>query len=1128
MSRNRRTSTVKRRVAAIAGFSLIVTCFSVLPSSAAAEDSAPTAPSPDAPPATPTVLSELTTETTLVKAMPDGTFELTANREAVRTEKDGEWVDIDTTIQPASDGMVAARATTVDVSFSGGGPDKPLVRMHGEDGATLETWWEEPLPEPILNGDTATYPSVRDGVDLVLTAEPTGFGQSLVIHDESAARALIDAPAQLTAAGEDLSFDTLPDGHVVARDEDGIAFTSAPAVMWDSNTVPGTTEPDASDSSDSIIRPVDTTFDVIEGGIDITLAPPAAELDDTSLEYPLYLDPIITENRSNYLTVHSNGWNYSNSPDQPMRVGYCDWAGCNRSLQGNARSYFGFNIEDVVTQWRNTEVYAAAVRVKQVHSAASGQAVVLHKSDQFKLEEGWPGPSKAALESITSNGGFNDGPAATLTFDNEAVRTYVQNEANNGDGNGIRFALLAPSLNNKYQWKKFDNNPELTIRYGIPPSTPTDLNVAPLIRCPRAGSTIPVTSSATPKLYARSHERSGRNLPLNFFFQVANSAGTVVLSSGAVPKASDALAEWTPPALPTGTFKYRAMAKVNDPHVSNAESAWSGWMSFEVDLDEPGNPTMSTYDYPPAYWGVAQNGTGEISLSGSVDTAGFTYTIDGGVVPTLSTVSCDYNARSLDKKAGYIKATGGKATLKLSGIFTQPEDVQNHTVRIRAFDDAHHLSVGTAEYKIKVGPTVAGADPKNVREFENMTWSQPATQTAAFAVPHGGAASGGGYSAVFANQGTEASPVVNYYDFSVSTEAYYALGIRLITAPHLGKFRLALIDPGATSSSDDDLTTPIYDANGEDRLVIDSYSPTQSSRYVPIGEYLPDMKGVLLKKGRTYRLAVEIVGTSGVNFIYNGTYGGRQFTNWSNNGRSLALDSLTVAALRADFPNLQSSFNNFGIGAGKKFDLMNAGTTSISPTAFASVPGMAPVAAGGYTFTPGSDIAPFSIPAATTTGDNVVSSGQTIKLPAGTLTGSHVNLLVAATCGEINVSNAGLTITYKDPDVPGKDATIEPLLGRVPHWLDTSTPLATEEEPNIIPVHMGHYLDGATAVTSGNPRLYIVRFRIGLNFQNLPFVSVTLPRVGSTFTRAGCQTPGAKALHVFGMSLNEPLPEPTQ
>ncbi len=72
------------------------------------------------------------------------------------------------------------------MSFSGGGAD-PLIVVKSE-GHELTLTWPEPLPEPVLGGDSVTYPNVYPDVDLKITASSDFYSEVLIVKTPQASR----------------------------------------------------------------------------------------------------------------------------------------------------------------------------------------------------------------------------------------------------------------------------------------------------------------------------------------------------------------------------------------------------------------------------------------------------------------------------------------------------------------------------------------------------------------------------------------------------------------------------------------------------------------------------------------------------------------------------------------------------------------------------------------------------------------------------------------------------------------------------------------------------------------------------------------------------------------------------
>jgi hypothetical protein len=168
-------------------------------------------------------------------AEPGGGFEATESLQPQQVqEPDGSWVPVDTTLSAQPDGSVAPGAITTGLSLSGGGSG-PLYTL-SQDGESLSvTWPYGSLPAPSLSGATATYANVLPGVNLLVTALPTGVSGVIEVTSASAAAnpdlATITFP--MTTTG--LSVSTGASGVAAATDSSGSpVFTASPPQMWDS------------------------------------------------------------------------------------------------------------------------------------------------------------------------------------------------------------------------------------------------------------------------------------------------------------------------------------------------------------------------------------------------------------------------------------------------------------------------------------------------------------------------------------------------------------------------------------------------------------------------------------------------------------------------------------------------------------------------------------------------------------------------------------------------------------------------------------------------------------------------------------------------------------------------------
>ncbi|WP_406172751.1 FG-GAP-like repeat-containing protein [Streptomyces sp. NBC_00996] len=218
--------------------------------------------------------------TSTTYALPDGSFELTAYAAPIRAEVDGEWKRIDTTLTHTKDGW-APKAATEPVVFSAGGKHSvthhasatsgtavvrpavyaasraqrtgsvqasdpaftDLVTFSG-GGHEITMSWPGALPTPVIDGASALYPNVFDGVDLLLTAQDSGFTHVLVVHSSAAAQNPSLAELTYRLSSPDLTFHRDAVTQVVtAEDNDGNELAVSPTpYLWDSAGKPAVTE----------------------------------------------------------------------------------------------------------------------------------------------------------------------------------------------------------------------------------------------------------------------------------------------------------------------------------------------------------------------------------------------------------------------------------------------------------------------------------------------------------------------------------------------------------------------------------------------------------------------------------------------------------------------------------------------------------------------------------------------------------------------------------------------------------------------------------------------------------------------------------------------------------------------
>ncbi|MBC7596028.1 MAG: DNRLRE domain-containing protein [Kineosporiaceae bacterium] len=226
------------------------------------------------------------TESATVVANPDGTWTSKDFGDPVRIKRDGEWVDVDYTLEKQSDGSWAPKASPVDVSIDGGST-KEAARVTFDDGESLAVTWPTDLPEPTIDGGVATY-KLSDASDLIVAVTGNGVNARIRLNEQPAE----DDPVftlGLRADGVDV---TESGGGLKIQDESGktLGGTST-LVAWDART-------DDAGSPVEVV-PLEASLDEVSQSGDVTkqeleLSTPAGFLSDPATQYPVVIDPDIS------------------------------------------------------------------------------------------------------------------------------------------------------------------------------------------------------------------------------------------------------------------------------------------------------------------------------------------------------------------------------------------------------------------------------------------------------------------------------------------------------------------------------------------------------------------------------------------------------------------------------------------------------------------------------------------------------------------------------------------------------------------------------------------------------------------------------------------------------------------
>jgi hypothetical protein len=652
------------------------------------------------------------TETGQVFANPSGTRTLEQYALPVRVRRDGGWVPIDTRLVRGADGSVSPGATVTGLRLSGGG-NGPLVSAAQGD-RQLSLSWPAPLPAPVLDADTATYPDVLPGVDLRVRVDAIGFSELLVVHDAAAARNPALRRIRFATATRGLTLRADPDGGSTAVDAAGGAvFVSGTPMMWESGdadpaaTGPATAVgpavapdagPDAGPAAGGSAAPRQRAMRTEVSAGALTVVPDAALLSAPDVRYPLYLDPSYSAAQYRWTLVSGSSKTTSYWTDtfyrEDMRVGVTYGTG-----EGPWRTFFQVNTAPLahatISQaWVSVSMThtanCAATSVELWHTSAIDPATALTWNSSASS---WLGGGALDTESGKANKSACGQSPMLMEFglNNGSVKTVVQDAATGAAGpqEAVSFGLRIPSAHESEElyWKRFDpTTARLDVVYDTPPLAPTSVSTVPPTPCGTAGAPTPL-NTATPVLGAVGYDPNGDlvsdDLDILSGDTVLDTENSGTVGSGDAANWLTVPAGVLPANQPASVFSYRARTRD-----ATLAGPYSARCYFTVDTTRPAPPGIASTDYPN---GVAVRSVGEAGTvtftraGGDPDVVSFQY----GFTPDATTMSVAASAT-------------GTATVPVTLWPLVPGDVSDvsRTLYVRSVDRAGNLSPLTAGWAL--------------------------------------------------------------------------------------------------------------------------------------------------------------------------------------------------------------------------------------------------------------------------------------------------------------------------------------------------------------------------------------------------------------------------------------------
>ncbi|WP_244793155.1 LamG-like jellyroll fold domain-containing protein [Streptomyces sp. BJ20] len=647
---------------------------------------------------------------------PEGDLEAREYLRPVRVRVGGEWKDIDTDLARTDEGTVVPKVATVGLTFSGGGDDVPLVRMN-RAGRELALSWPGGLPEPDLNGATATYRNVLPDVDLRMGAQEDGFTQLLVVKSAEAAESPALSELRLKMAADGMEVRETESGGLAALDEGaGTAVFEAPKpFMWDSGTDTGTdqlaavgatsqvraaalsAEAAQETADDSEPGPTESAklapvaVDLPADGRELVLRPDQHVLRGEDTKYPVFIDPQWYSPRASAWTMASKYW--ASSPQWKFNgksdagLGYCGWDYC--APYDTKRLFYRVP----TSKFAGKTVLSAEFVVRNVHSAScTAREVQLWRTKGISSSTTWNSQNasgfwikKLAAEPFAY--GYTGCAAKDAEFD---VRSAIQ-EAANGKWSTMTFGLRAASEDDRYGWKRFSDKAFLRVKYN---RAPAQLKMSQLTMTYGGTCKTPYPPARVRTLGTiRANnvtDPDGDNVGVQFQAKWDGGSWSPTRAAGKASGSSFAIS--LPSSIPKNkTVRWYARVFDGAQYSPWSHAGAASACYFVYDTSVPQAPTVSSGEYPesdpanpedPWYDGVGQYGSFTVDGVDS-DVTTYWYGINGDPTSTNK-----------------ITTSGGAA--RIAKVLPARPGVNFFTAQ--AFDSAGNGSeIRTYQYRVKAG-----------------------------------------------------------------------------------------------------------------------------------------------------------------------------------------------------------------------------------------------------------------------------------------------------------------------------------------------------------------------------------------------------------------------------------------
>lgn len=566
-----------------------------------------------------TLVPDETTPTNLTYAHPDGTLTSEVSAGPERMLQDGAWVDVDATLTTTETGGIEAKAHPEGLTLASGSgtPARSLRAANDAAGRDLVTLgsaaeqvtlqWKGGLPEPVLDGTTATYEDALPGADVIVRATRTGFEQYVKLRSKPAAD---DYTYTLPLKAKGLKATAQKDGSVLFTDAGtGAEKATMPApMMWDASVGK------ISGKHDNRARVGMKVVDHGGGDIDLEVTPDAEFLADPGTEYPVTVDPSTSALGNTFDTYVQQGETTDLGAETELDFGNPGTTNPDGTPR-TARTLMTWNTEP----FADALVSSAGVQLYNFHSGATDckpQSWTVWNTGAGSSASRWTKQPEWMQQyaSSTQTAGYPTGCADTADGWIKADVTDLVKVWASGKQTRGHMGVRATTDDTK-GWKRVNsrnataNQPKLTVNYNFRPGDGTAQQAgAPF----KSYAGVWAVNSTTPTLRDKFADADGDKV--NGTFQVYDAATnkpiTTPAGDGAIVSADVDPGEWASVKVPAGqlvdgrTYKFRTNSYDNSHYNLN----WSPWREFVVDTTAPGEPKSMTSATYPENWGGGGKG----------------------------------------------------------------------------------------------------------------------------------------------------------------------------------------------------------------------------------------------------------------------------------------------------------------------------------------------------------------------------------------------------------------------------------------------------------------------------------------------------------------------------------------